>query len=103
MTDSMWTGRVRRLVIVNLLAGAAVLLAMAAPQPITSGALGSEWRCSKAGFVLTTCPSDPARLIPKLLAQTLWFEFCWKFQPSLFSKKRRQARIFETGGGFLSE
>lgn len=30
MTNSVWTGKVRMLVVVNLLAGAAVLLAMAA-------------------------------------------------------------------------
>lgn len=45
----------RTLVIVNSLAGAAVLLAMAAPQPVSSGALGSEWHCSTTALVLTTC------------------------------------------------
>lgn len=49
----------RTLVIVNLLAGAALLLAMAAPHPISSAALGSEWQCSKAGFVFTTCRQVP--------------------------------------------
>ncbi|WP_156929079.1 hypothetical protein [Bradyrhizobium sp. th.b2] len=47
--------KVRVLVVVNLVAGAAVLLAMAAPHPVSSDALGSEWQCSKAGFVFTTC------------------------------------------------
>ncbi|WP_426442411.1 hypothetical protein [Bradyrhizobium genosp. P] len=45
----------RTLVTVNLLAGAALLLAIAAPQPVSSAALGSEWQCSKTAFVLTTC------------------------------------------------
>jgi hypothetical protein len=50
----------RALVVVNLLAGAALLLAMAAaPHPISSAALGSGWQCSKAGFVLTTCRQVP--------------------------------------------
>lgn len=51
----MWTHKVRALVIVNALVGAAVLLAMAAPHPVSSVALGSEWQCSKSAFVLTTC------------------------------------------------
>ena len=55
MVGSVWTRKARMLVIVNLLAGAAVLLAMAAPHPVSSIALGSEWQCSKAAFVLTTC------------------------------------------------
>ncbi|QIG92655.1 MULTISPECIES: hypothetical protein [unclassified Bradyrhizobium] len=56
----MWTHKVRMLVVVSLLAGAAVmLLAMAAPHPVSSAALGSEWQCSKAGFVLTTCRQVP--------------------------------------------
>lgn len=49
------------LVIINSLAGAAILLAIAAPQPVSSGALGSEWRCSTTAFVLTTCrQAEPA-------------------------------------------
>ena len=55
MMGSLWTRKARMLVIANLLAGAAVLLAMAAPHPVSSAALGSEWQCSKAAFVLTTC------------------------------------------------
>jgi hypothetical protein len=35
------------------------LLAMAAPHSVSINALGSEWQCSKAGFVLTTCRQAP--------------------------------------------
>ncbi|MGF6309097.1 hypothetical protein ABIB82_002850 [Bradyrhizobium sp. i1.8.4] len=59
MMNSAWTRNVRMLVVVNLLAGAAVLLAMAAPHQVSSSALGSEWQCSKAGFVFTTCRQMP--------------------------------------------
>ncbi|SED14251.1 hypothetical protein SAMN05444164_3835 [Bradyrhizobium erythrophlei] len=55
MVNSVWTRKVRMLVVINLLAIVAVLLAIAAPHPISSAALGSEWQCSKAAFVLTTC------------------------------------------------
>jgi hypothetical protein len=56
MIGPMWTRKARALVIANSLAGAAVLLiAMAAPQPVSVAALGSEWQCSKTAFVLTTC------------------------------------------------
>jgi len=53
MMGSVWTRKARMLVIANLLAGD--LLAMAAPHPVSSAALGSEWQCSKAAFVLTMC------------------------------------------------
>jgi hypothetical protein len=55
MIGTMWTDKARALVIAISLAGAAVLLAMAAPLPVSNAALGSEWHCSKAVFVLTTC------------------------------------------------
>ena len=55
MIGTMWTGKARALVLAVSLAGAAVLLAMAAPVSISNAALGSEWRCSKAAFILTTC------------------------------------------------
>lgn len=51
----MWTRKARVLVIASLLAVGAVLLAMAAPRHVSSVALGGEWQCSKAAFVLTTC------------------------------------------------
>ena len=52
-----------RLVIATSLACMVVVLAIvAAPHPVSSAALGSEWQCSKAAFVLTTCrQADPAR------------------------------------------
>jgi hypothetical protein len=59
MVGSVWTRKARMLAIVNLLAGAAILLATAAPHPVSSVALGSEWQCSKAGFVITTCRQVP--------------------------------------------
>lgn len=50
-----WTRKARILAFVNLLAGAAVLFAIAAPHPVSSVKLGSEWQCSRAAFVVTTC------------------------------------------------
>ncbi|MGY4504318.1 hypothetical protein ACVWYH_008275 [Bradyrhizobium sp. GM24.11] len=56
MIGPTWTRTARALVIANSLAGATVLLiAMAAPQPVSVAALGSEWQCSRTAFVLTTC------------------------------------------------
>jgi hypothetical protein len=55
MIRTMWNGKARALVIAISLAGAAVLLATAAPLPVSNGPLGSDWHCSKAAFVLTTC------------------------------------------------
>lgn len=42
MMGSVWTRKARMLVIADLLAGATVLLAMAAHHPVSSVALGSE-------------------------------------------------------------
>ena len=52
-----------RLVIATSLACMVAVLAMvAAPRPVSSAALGSDWQCSKSAFVLTTCrQTDPAR------------------------------------------
>lgn len=51
----------RTLVVINSLAGGALLLAMAAPQPVSIAALGSEWQCSKTAFVVMTCrQAEPA-------------------------------------------
>ena len=55
MIRTIWTGKARALVITISLAGAAVLLATAAPLPVSNAPLGSDWHCSKAAFVLTTC------------------------------------------------
>ncbi|WP_247279869.1 MULTISPECIES: hypothetical protein [unclassified Bradyrhizobium] len=65
--------KARTLVIVNSFAGATLLFAMAAPHPVSSGALGSEWHCSTAAFVLTTCRQTPshAEAPAGLLAQAL--------------------------------
>ncbi|MGX9431992.1 MULTISPECIES: hypothetical protein [Bradyrhizobium] len=65
MLGPMWIRKTRALVIATFtLAGAAVLLiAMAAPQPTSVAALGSEWQCTKTVFVLTTCrPAEPMRV-----------------------------------------
>lgn len=55
MISPTWTRKARKLVIVNLLIGAAALFGLAAHEPVSSAALGSEWRCNRAAFVLTTC------------------------------------------------
>jgi len=55
MIRTMWTGKARALVIAISLAGATILLATAAPLPVPNAPLGSDWHCSKAAFVLTTC------------------------------------------------
>ncbi|MGY3445099.1 hypothetical protein [Bradyrhizobium sp. USDA 4473] len=48
--------KVTRLVFATSLACMVVVLAIiAAPRPVSSAALGSQWQCSKAAFVLTTC------------------------------------------------
>lgn len=53
--------KARTLVIVNSLAGAALLLVMLAPHSTSSAALGGEWQCSKTAFVVTTCRlAEPA-------------------------------------------
>lgn len=55
MISPTWTRKARKLVIANLLIGAAALLGLAAYEPVSSAALGNEWQCSKAAFVVTTC------------------------------------------------
>ena len=54
MTCSLQNRRVRLVVIANLLAVAAVMVATLVPRSVSSVALGSEWQCSKSAFV-TTC------------------------------------------------
>ncbi|MCS3450058.1 MULTISPECIES: hypothetical protein [Bradyrhizobium] len=58
-----FSSKAGRLVVATSLACMVVVLAIvAAPRPVSSAALGSEWQCSKAAFVLTTCrQADPAR------------------------------------------
>jgi hypothetical protein len=41
-------------IVVALACGAAVWVALAIPQPVTSSALGAEWQCQRAA-ILTTC------------------------------------------------
>ena len=55
MIRTVWAGKARALVIAISLAGAAVLLATAAPMSVSNAPLGSDWHCSKAALVLTTC------------------------------------------------
>ncbi|MCK1683357.1 hypothetical protein IVA87_29140 [Bradyrhizobium sp. 147] len=56
MIGATWNRKGRTLVIANCVAATAVLLVVAAaPRPVSSAALGSEWQCSKSAFVLTTC------------------------------------------------
>jgi hypothetical protein len=54
MTSSLQYRRVRLVVIANLVAVAALMVATIVPRTVSDVALGSEWRCSKAAFV-TTC------------------------------------------------
>lgn len=50
------SSKAKSLVIATSLACMVVVLAIvAAPRPVSSAALGSDWQCSKAAFVLTTC------------------------------------------------
>ncbi|MGY3690332.1 hypothetical protein ACVIGA_000412 [Bradyrhizobium sp. USDA 3240] len=58
-----FSSKARRFVIATSLACMVVVLAIvAAPRPVSSAALGSDWQCSKAAFVMTTCrQADPAR------------------------------------------
>jgi len=41
-------------IVLALACGAAVWIALAIPQPVTSSALGAEWQCQRAA-ILTTC------------------------------------------------
>jgi len=63
MISPTWTRKARKLVVVNLLIGAAALLGLAAHEPVSSAALGSEWQCSRAAFVLTTCQHVAADVV----------------------------------------
>ncbi|MCC8974434.1 hypothetical protein [Bradyrhizobium brasilense] len=58
-----FSSKAGRLVVATSLACMVVVLAIvAAPRPVSSAALGSEWQCSKTAFVLTTCrQADPPR------------------------------------------
>jgi hypothetical protein len=57
MTSYAWTrkGLVLSAVVVTLAALAAVSIAFAYPEPVSSGALGPDWQCTRLAFVLTSC------------------------------------------------
>jgi hypothetical protein len=55
MINPAWTRKARKLVIANLLIGAAALLGLTAYEPVSTAALGREWQCSRAAFVVTMC------------------------------------------------
>jgi hypothetical protein len=59
MTNSVWMRKARFAVTAASLTCAVILLAMAAPHSVYSGARGNDWQCSKSGFVLTTCRQIP--------------------------------------------
>jgi hypothetical protein len=57
MISQAWTrkGLVLSVAIVTLAALAAVSIAFAYPEPVSSAALGSDWQCTRLAFVLTSC------------------------------------------------
>jgi hypothetical protein len=55
MGRTRWTGKRRAIVIATLTLACVAFLWMAAPVPVSSSELGSNWQCSKTAFVLTTC------------------------------------------------
>ncbi|QIG92085.1 hypothetical protein [Bradyrhizobium sp. 6(2017)] len=59
MMNSVWMRKARFAATAISLSCVVVLLAMAAPHSVSINALGSEWQCSKTGFVLTTCRQLP--------------------------------------------
>ncbi len=64
MVNPMWIRKARALVTPILVAGAVVLLMLAAmPEPVSVARLGAEWQCSRTAFVLTTSHhAEPARI-----------------------------------------
>ena len=65
-----WWPRNKRVLVVAMLAAActALLTLATAPKEVTVAALGSDWQCHKAAFVLTTCTHAP-RLEPMIHIQ----------------------------------
>jgi hypothetical protein len=56
MTDTQWTNKRRALVVSASTLAFAAFLRVAAPQLVpTTELLGSNWRCTKTAFMLTTC------------------------------------------------
>ncbi len=52
-----WWPRDKRVLVVAIFAAVctALLTVATAPKAVTVAALGSDWQCRKAAFVLTTC------------------------------------------------
>jgi hypothetical protein len=59
MAGTRWTDKRRALVIATFTLVCVAFLRMAAPMPMSSSELGSNWQCSKTAFVLTTCTPVP--------------------------------------------
>lgn len=55
MAGTRWTGKRRALLIATLTLACVAFLNAAAPTPVSIAELGSNWQCSKAAFILTTC------------------------------------------------
>jgi hypothetical protein len=67
--SSLWRSRkVLTVIAVALVCGAAaaVSLALAYPEPVSSPTLGAEWQCHRAAGILTTC-SRISRAEPMIL------------------------------------
>jgi hypothetical protein len=55
MEGTRWASKRRVLAAAAFALASAAFLGMAAPKSVSSSNLGSNWQCSKAAFVLTTC------------------------------------------------
>jgi hypothetical protein len=55
MAGTRWTRKRRALVIATFTLACVAFLWVTAPKPVSIAELSSEWQCSKAAFVLTTC------------------------------------------------
>ena len=55
MEGTRWTGKRRALVIAAFTLAWVAFLRLTAPIPVSSSELGSNWKCNKTAFVLTTC------------------------------------------------
>lgn len=58
MIHSLWSRKGAILLVVLLAMGCAAALfsaGLASPEPVSSGALGPEWQCSRLALVFTTC------------------------------------------------
>jgi hypothetical protein len=78
MTHFRWTlrGLVVLLAVVTLVsAAAAVSIGLAYPEPVSSGALGPDWQCTRLALVFTSCsrvvPTEPSVGAPVAAARDL--------------------------------